>query len=465
MPPQIRRTILYPHLWSVSNTQTVAITTASTPTSNRASVHTSVLRTTIQSPTPEPPERRRRTHSQVDPDSPVGFPFTEQRMKELLSEALAPLHKQLEEIQETQVRTIEEANYFHESLATLKSENKTLQDKLQVVEEENRNMRTRLITTESQLRRINLRFYGIPETKGENAEQLVHDFLSHKGFSYSPRAIERAHRLGPKTDKIRPIIVRFNHFKDREIIWRELGHGPIPPPYERSHVQEDFTPEIEEVRAKLLPIARATMNHKDPQTMKAPLVKLVVDKLYINNQRYTVDDLEQLPEHLKRARVYTPMTENRAAFFTKNSPLSNHYPSPFKHNSETFNCTEQFIMMSNARLFGDQESVTQIMQEKDPLKQKQLRKTIKNYDQTRWRASAPELITPGLLSKFEQNPVCKKVLLQTQQRLIIEANKHDMYFGAGISLRDPSIWTTDSFNGQNIMGNMLTTVRGKLSKR
>ena len=201
--------------------------TASTPTSNRASVHTSVLRTTIQSSTPEPPERRRRTHSQVDPDSPVGFPFTEQRMKELLSEALAPLHKQLEEIQETQVRTIEEANYFHESLATLKSENKTLQDKLQVVEEENRNMRTRLITMESQSRRINLRFYGIPETKGENAEQLVHDFLSHKGFSYSPRAVERAHRLGPKTDKMRPIIVRFNHFKDREIIWRELGHGPI----------------------------------------------------------------------------------------------------------------------------------------------------------------------------------------------------------------------------------------------
>ena len=74
--------------------------TASTPTSNRASVHTSVLRTTIQSSTPEPPERRHRTHSQVDPDSPVGFPFTEQRMKELLSEALAPLHKQLEEIQE-----------------------------------------------------------------------------------------------------------------------------------------------------------------------------------------------------------------------------------------------------------------------------------------------------------------------------------------------------------------------------
>ena len=55
----------------VSSTQTVAITTASTPTSNRTSVHTSVLRTNIQSPTPEPPERRRRTHSQVDPDSPV----------------------------------------------------------------------------------------------------------------------------------------------------------------------------------------------------------------------------------------------------------------------------------------------------------------------------------------------------------------------------------------------------------
>ena len=202
---------------------------------------------------------------------------------------------------------------------------------------------------------------------------------------------------------------------------------------------EDFAPEREEVRAKLLPIARAAMNHKDPQTKKAPLVKLVVDKLYINNQRYTVDDLEQLPEHLKPARVYTPMNENRAVFFTKNSPLSNHYPSTFKHNSESFNCAEQFIMISKARLFGDQESVTQIMREKDPVKQKQLGKSIKNYDQSHWRARAPELITPGLVSKFEQNPVCKKVLLATQHRLIIEANKHDMYFGAGMSLRDPLI--------------------------
>ena len=192
---------------------------------------------------------------------------------------------------------------------------------------------------ESQSRRINLRFY---EAKGENAEQLVHDFLSYKGFSHSPL---RARRLGLKTNKTRPIIVRFNHFKDREIIWRELGHGPIPPPYERPHVREDFAPEIEEVRAKLLPIARAAMNHKDPQTKKAPLVKLVVDKLYINNQRYTVDDLEQLPEYLKPAQVYTPMNENYAVFFTKNSPLSNHYPSTFKHNSESFNCAEQFIMM------------------------------------------------------------------------------------------------------------------------
>ena len=228
-------------------------------------------------------------------------------------------------------------------------------------------------------------------------------------------------------------------------------------------MREDYPPEIESARAQLLPIAIAARDSKDPQTNKSPYVKLVVDRLYINNEKYTVESLHRLPDHLKPARLFTPMRENRVAFFTKNSPLSNHFPSTFKHKGETYNCSEQFIMASKAKLFDDQEAVIQIMREKDPVKQKQLGKNVKNFNQTQWKATAQELIIPGLISKFEQSPECKTSLLQTNQREIIEANGHDSFFGVGMSLRDPRIWTTANFEGQNIMGKMLSIVRGKLS--
>ena len=350
----------------------------------------------------EPPERRRRTHSEVDPDSPVGSPLTVTLLKKILDEALAPLHEQLLEIQETQEKGMEETQYFHETLANLKAENKSLQNKLTTVELENSNLKARLTSLESQSRRTNLHFHGIPESPNEDPEQLAHDALSRAGFPRCPREIERAHRLGPKTGKIRPIIVRFSHFKDREMVWKKLGHGAIniPPPYERLHVREDYPPEVENARVQLLPIARAALDYKDPHTNKSPFVKLVVDKLYINHQKYSVDNIDKLPEHLRPSRIFTPMNENRVLFFTKNSPLSNHYPSTFKCNGETYNCSEQYIMACKARLFNDQECVAKIMQEEDPVKQKRLGKSVKNFDEAHWKSRAQELILPGLLEKF-----------------------------------------------------------------
>ena len=430
----------------------------------RATTTTTASSTSNNTIHQEPPERRRRTHSEVDPESPVGPPLTEILFKKILDEALAPLHAQLLEIQEAQEKGMEETQYFHEALATVKAENKSLQNKLTTVELENSNLKVRLTYLESQSRRTNLRFHGIPESPNEDPEQLVHDALSRAGFPRCPRAIERAHRLGPKTAKIQPIIVLFSHFKDREMVWKKLGHGAIPPPYERLHVREDYPPEVEVSRAQLLPIARAAMDYKDPHTNKSPFVKLVVDKLYINHQKYTVDNIDKLPEHLRPSRIFTPMNKNRVLFFTKNSPLSNDYLSTFKCNGETYNCSEQYIMACKARLFDDQESVVKIMQEEDPVKQKRLGKNVENFDEAHWKSCAQELIVPGLLEKFKQSPVCNKILKETNQRAIFEANPSDNFFGVGMSLHASGVWTASNFPGKNIMGKVLTIVRDKLFK-
>ena len=56
---------------------------------------------------------------------------------------------------------------------------------------------------------------------------------------------------------------------------------------------------------------------------------LKVDKLILNNKSCTINDLEMLPEPLKPNNVATQTKNNITAFYTKSSPLSNHYPCSF----------------------------------------------------------------------------------------------------------------------------------------
>ena len=189
---------------------------------------------------------------------------------------------------------------------------------------------------------------------------------------------------------------------------------------------------------------------------------MVGDKLYINNQKFTKDTMHSLPERLQPQRIFTKSKDNMTAFFTRNSPLSNHFPSPFKINGESFGCLEQYMMVEKARTFGDQEAEVKIMHETSPIRQKQAGKNIKGFKRDIWEQAAEEKVLPGLLAKFQQNQVCKELLLSTNNNSIIEANSNDSFFGAGISLRSPDLWNTSVHPGKNVMGKMLQQVRARL---
>lgn len=228
-------------------------------------------------------------------------------------------------------------------------------------------------------------------------------------------------------------------------------------------MRQDFPNEIEKDRSKLLPIARAAQQISVPGNQPNPRVRLVADKLFINSHRYTVNNLESLPDSLKLSTLYTPMTSDKVAFYSSNSPLSNRYPSPFNHKGERFSCGEQFIMVEKACFSGDQTAVKAIMEEKDPVKQKQIGKSIKNFDLHQWHGNAQNIILPGLLSKFEQCKECKEMLLKTGKRSIFEANPHDTFFGVGVSVHSPAVWHIRNHKGKNIMVHMLETIRDKLN--
>ena len=110
-------------------------------------------------------------------------------------------------------------------------------------------------------------------------------------------------------------------------------------------------------------------------------------------------------------------------------------------------------------------SVKAIMDEEETVQQKQIGKMIKTFDKDQWQANAKNIILPGILSKFEQCKTSRDMLIKTEQRAIVEANPHDTFFGAGITMHSPSIWLPGTYKGKNIMGKMLQVVREKIIQK
>ena len=263
--------------------------------------------------------------------------------------------------------------------------------------------------------------------------------------------------------RIRPIIVRFSHYKDRQIVWKRFGHKIIPPAYNKFHVREDFPEAINKERAVLQSVAHAILNTTLPDSQTKPRVFIVSNKLLLNNRSYTVDTLQLLPDNLRPASLYTPMTADTAAYYTENSPLSNHNIGTFKKDGVSYNCGEQYISSQKAKLFKDPDTLNKIMNENHPVKQKQLCKNIKNFDNTEWENKAEELITPGLHAKFSQCKDAKDMLQKTGSRLIVEANPYDTFLGGGVHLRS-NMWKNNELKGRNMMGKILMSIRTKLNR-
>ena len=68
----------------------------------------------------------------------------------------------------------------------------------------------------------------------------------------------------------------------------------------------------------------------------------------------------------------------------------------------------------------------------------------------------------GLAAKFTQNSDLNQFLRQTGDKLLIEANPTDYYWGAGLSLQDKDIWNPSKWKGKNVLGTLLAQVREEL---
>ena len=181
-------------------------------------------------------------------------------------------------------------------------------------------------------------------------------------------------------------------------------------------------------------------------------IKFSVSKSENWNRDYLLKLGENRPELLLfyGHKVTNPVTE---------TCLSQWYPCKFEVDNITYTSAEQYMMAEKAKLFGDEEIRTQILNTSDPRKCKALGRKVKNFDKDLWNQNKIQIVNQGNKEKFMQNDTLKQFLLSTGDKVLVEASPTDRIWGIGLGKNNPDALDPAKWRGKNLLGFSLMNVR------
>jgi ribA/ribD-fused uncharacterized protein len=144
--------------------------------------------------------------------------------------------------------------------------------------------------------------------------------------------------------------------------------------------------------------------------------------------------------------------------------FSQHHKCTFtdpKDPNPEFNCAEQYMMYHKAQTFNDTDTASKIRIATKPSAQKTLGGTVSNFKDTVWDSVKLGIVEHGNYLKFSQNKNLKRVLLETGDRLLVEAAKLDRIWGIGFTAGASKTVSRDRW-GQNLLGIALMNVRKRV---
>lgn len=173
--------------------------------------------------------------------------------------------------------TKEELKKVQKRCENLENETKCLSNKNEILE-------TKVEDIESRSMRENLLFHGIVEQgESEDCTKLVKNVLKEK-LNMEPKAVDdmifdRAHRLGGKSGKIRPVVVKFHYYHEREAVRKTSFNFTN----ELKQANMGIGPQIpKEIRDARRPLYSAMKNAKDA----GKRTRFVGRKLFIDGREY-----------------------------------------------------------------------------------------------------------------------------------------------------------------------------------
>lgn len=142
--------------------------------------------------------------------------------------------------------------------------------------------------------------------------------------------------------------------------------------------------------------------------------------------------------------------------------FSQWWPSAFNVDGIEYPTAEHYMMAEKARLFGDEVTRKEILAVKDPNAARQLGRNVNGFEEDVWIDSRLPIVVRGSYEKFTQNAELRRFLLQTGNKVLVEASPMDRIWGIGLRSNDTRARNPELWPGLNLLGFALMEVRQRL---
>ncbi|MGV9630459.1 NADAR family protein [Streptomyces sp. NPDC003487] len=144
------------------------------------------------------------------------------------------------------------------------------------------------------------------------------------------------------------------------------------------------------------------------------------------------------------------------------SCLSQWWPSPFVVDGVRYATAEHWMMAAKARLFGDAEAEQRVLAAKSPAQAKKEGRLVRGFDEAVWARERFGIVVEGSVHKFTAHADLREFLLNTGDRVLVEASPVDRVWGIGLAADDEAATRPDSWRGPNLLGFALMEARRRL---
>ncbi|MGC9498644.1 NADAR family protein [Streptomyces sp. WG7] len=144
------------------------------------------------------------------------------------------------------------------------------------------------------------------------------------------------------------------------------------------------------------------------------------------------------------------------------SCLSQWWPSPFTVSGVGYATAEHWMMAAKARLFEDAEAERRVLAADHPAVAKKAGRLVRGFDEAVWERERFRIVVEGSVHKFASDPALRAFLLNTGERVLVEASPVDRVWGIGLAADDEAATDPERWRGPNLLGFALMAARGLL---
>lgn len=264
--------------------------------------------------------------------------------------------------------------------------------------------------------------------------------------------IAKAYRLGRKNQGNLPrkILLEMRSVEGRDLILtyaREISKAGNDG---RSYYLNEDLPEAEKRRRSDI--------HKYMEFMKRKkhVISREGDELIIDNVRWRICDLNNLPPGQRLLDSRTIFNRGVVAFQSHLSPLSNLFPCTLKLNGQVFPSLEHAYQYKRAICHGRTDLAADIMCDDDPYVALSQGKQI-YQENLAWATQKLTVMENLLRHKEDQCSAFRNTLRSTDGHALVE-NTWNTYWGSGCQFACEAVWKLQ-FKGANNLGKLLESIR------